>query len=75
MARTRIAKLPTAMVSGRRHLCESDIKWKSVEASYGKPIPPKLRDEVFKLTASFVDFAPFELTAEPVSDARKQSTS
>jgi hypothetical protein len=70
MARKRTPKLPIATVSGESSLHEGAIKWETVERAYGNQLSPELREEIFRLTQSFVQFAPFELSAEPVAASR-----
>jgi len=72
MARTRTPKLPIATVSDESSLREGAIEWETVERAYGNHLSPALREEIFKLTQSFVRLAPFELTAEPVAASRER---
>lgn len=69
MARQRKPTLPFATVSNRASLPPDAINWEQIEVSYGEGLSSELRNEILKLTASFVDFAPFELTAEPLAHA------
>jgi hypothetical protein len=69
MARQRRKKLPIAVVSERPSLSPAAINWEHVERACGQTFSTEVRCAVFKLTASFVDFAPFELAAEPQEEA------
>ena len=44
--------------------------WRNVEKVFGKPLPQSTRDDILKLTKHFVDWAGFEVEAEPLQPAR-----
>ena len=69
MAR-RARTLPFARVSEEPKFEISTTDWPRIERAYGHRLPHTTRDEILKLTTSFVYFAPFEATAEPLKLAR-----
>lgn len=66
----RVRKLPMAIVSGEPTFAIRRNDWPKIERAYGHKLPEPTRDEIVKLTTSFVLFAPFEMTAEPLKSAR-----
>src|SRR5258707_9666902 len=69
MAR-RVRTLPIASASEEPKFEINTTDWPRIESEYGHALPQSTRDEILKLTTSFVHFAPFETTAEPLKPAR-----
>jgi hypothetical protein len=69
MAR-RVRTLPIASASEEPKFEINTTDWPRIESAYGHALPQSTRDEILKLTTSFVHFAPFETTAEPLKPAR-----
>jgi hypothetical protein len=69
MAR-RVRTLPIASASEEPKFEINTTDWPRIESAYGHALPQSMRDEILKLTTSFVHFAPFETTAEPLKPAR-----
>jgi hypothetical protein len=69
MAR-RVRTLPIASASEEPKFEINTTDWPRIESAYGHALPQSTRDEILKLTTSFVHFAPFETTAEPLKAAR-----
>src|SRR5262245_28783313 len=59
--------LPIASAGGEPRIDLNDADWRRIEQAYGHKLPSKLRQEVFKITTSFVSFEVFERTAAPLS--------
>lgn len=69
----RVKKLPMATVVGSFELEIADRDWRRIETAYGRPLSADLRDKIFLLTQSFINFAPFEQSAEPLKLARDRA--
>jgi hypothetical protein len=69
MAR-RKRTLPIASLGRLERIAITSNHWPNLEKAFGHALPQSTRDEILKLTASFVEFATFETAAEPLQPAR-----
>jgi hypothetical protein len=54
----------------RRHFTLSNGGWAAIEMVYGHPLSAAVRTLIYRATANFVLFEPFERVVAPVSEAR-----
>jgi len=68
MARTR-PLLPTASAGGKAKPKITDADWKRIERAYGNPLSRDVRNKIRETTEDYLEWAVFELNAEPQSEA------
>ena len=66
-------KIPIASVSGGDpKLTITEENWQRIQDAYRSDLSPDLRKKIYEATIAFLQFVPFEQTAQPVSIARQK---
>lgn len=66
-------RIPIASVSGGDpKLTITEENWQRIQDAYRSDLSPDLRKKIYEATIAFLQFVPFEQTAQPVSIARQK---
>ena len=71
MARTK-PKLSFAAAGGKPRLKISSADWQRIESAYERSLPNSVRRKIRAVTRTFLDWAVFELTVRPISEAMER---